>query len=193
MPARRAWRGGSVAVRDDQRVRGVPQQGVHMQPYSVLKVTDRAGNVLEENRPEPKDAIRPTRPTSSPTCSAAWCSAAPPPRPRRSTGRSAARRDHRRLHRCLVRRLRSGHHDRRLDRPRPEAHDRPQHDRRRSRAADLDRCDEGVDRRPQGSAPSSDRRQYRVRLGRQGRNATPRSAGAISEAFIAGTQPGGMR
>jgi penicillin-binding protein 1A len=35
-----------------------PNQGVHMQPYSVIKVTDRAGNVLEENRPEPKDAIR---------------------------------------------------------------------------------------------------------------------------------------
>jgi membrane carboxypeptidase/penicillin-binding protein len=29
-----------------------------MRPYSVLKVTDREGNVLEENRPEPKDAIR---------------------------------------------------------------------------------------------------------------------------------------
>jgi penicillin-binding protein 1A len=35
-----------------------PNQGVHMEPYSVLKVTDREGNVLEENRPEPKDAIR---------------------------------------------------------------------------------------------------------------------------------------
>jgi len=35
-----------------------PNQGVHMQTYSVLKVTDREGNVLEENRPEPKDAIR---------------------------------------------------------------------------------------------------------------------------------------
>jgi penicillin-binding protein 1A len=35
-----------------------PNQGVHMRPYSVLKVTDREGNVLEENRPEPKDAIR---------------------------------------------------------------------------------------------------------------------------------------
>jgi penicillin-binding protein 1A len=35
-----------------------PNQGVHMQPYAVLRVTDRAGNVLEENRPEPKDAIR---------------------------------------------------------------------------------------------------------------------------------------
>ena len=29
-----------------------------MTPYSVLKVTDREGNLLEENRPEPKDAIR---------------------------------------------------------------------------------------------------------------------------------------
>jgi penicillin-binding protein 1A len=29
-----------------------------MRPYSILKVSDREGNVLEENRPEPKDAIR---------------------------------------------------------------------------------------------------------------------------------------
>jgi penicillin-binding protein 1A len=35
-----------------------PNQGVRMRPLSVLKVTDREGNVLEENRPEPTDAIR---------------------------------------------------------------------------------------------------------------------------------------
>jgi penicillin-binding protein 1A len=35
-----------------------PNQGVRMRPYSVLRVSDREGNVLEENRPEPKDAIR---------------------------------------------------------------------------------------------------------------------------------------
>ncbi len=35
-----------------------PNQGVRMRPFSILKVTDREGNVLEENRPEPKDAIR---------------------------------------------------------------------------------------------------------------------------------------
>ena len=35
-----------------------PNQGVRMRPYSVMKVTDREGNVLEENRPEPRDAIR---------------------------------------------------------------------------------------------------------------------------------------
>jgi penicillin-binding protein 1A len=35
-----------------------PNQGVRMRPYPITKVTDREGNVLEENRPEPKDAIR---------------------------------------------------------------------------------------------------------------------------------------
>jgi penicillin-binding protein 1A len=35
-----------------------PNQGVRMVPYAILKVTDREGNLLEENRPEPKDAIR---------------------------------------------------------------------------------------------------------------------------------------
>jgi penicillin-binding protein 1A len=35
-----------------------PNQGVHMRPYAVLKVTDREGNALEENRPEASDAIR---------------------------------------------------------------------------------------------------------------------------------------
>ena len=35
-----------------------PNQGVRMRPYSVMKVTDREGNVLEENRPEPREAIR---------------------------------------------------------------------------------------------------------------------------------------
>ena len=35
-----------------------PNQGVRMKPYTVQRVTDRSGNALEENRPEPKDAIR---------------------------------------------------------------------------------------------------------------------------------------
>jgi penicillin-binding protein 1A len=35
-----------------------PNQGVRMRPYPILKVLDRDGNVLEDNRPEPKDAIR---------------------------------------------------------------------------------------------------------------------------------------
>ncbi len=36
-----------------------PNQGVRMRPYQMLKVTDREGRVLEENHPEPSDAIRP--------------------------------------------------------------------------------------------------------------------------------------
>jgi penicillin-binding protein 1A len=35
-----------------------PNQGVRMKPYAVLKVADREGNLLEENHPEPQDAIR---------------------------------------------------------------------------------------------------------------------------------------
>jgi penicillin-binding protein 1A len=35
-----------------------PNQGVRMKPIDILKVTDREGNVLEENRPEAGDAIR---------------------------------------------------------------------------------------------------------------------------------------
>lgn len=35
-----------------------PNQGVRMTPHFVLRVTDREGNSLEENRPEPTDAIR---------------------------------------------------------------------------------------------------------------------------------------
>ena len=35
-----------------------PNQGVRMRPYMITKVLDREGNVLEENRPEPKDSIR---------------------------------------------------------------------------------------------------------------------------------------
>jgi penicillin-binding protein 1A len=35
-----------------------PNQGVRMQPYQIVRVTDREGNALQENRPLPSDAIR---------------------------------------------------------------------------------------------------------------------------------------
>jgi penicillin-binding protein 1A len=35
-----------------------PNQGVRMQPYQVLRILDRDGNLLEENRPYPRDVIR---------------------------------------------------------------------------------------------------------------------------------------
>jgi penicillin-binding protein 1A len=35
-----------------------PNQGVLMRPYQILKIVDRQGNLLEENRPQPREAIR---------------------------------------------------------------------------------------------------------------------------------------
>jgi penicillin-binding protein 1A len=35
-----------------------PNHGVRMRPYSVMTIADREGNVLEENRPEPHEAMR---------------------------------------------------------------------------------------------------------------------------------------
>jgi len=35
-----------------------PNQGVQMRPYQILKILDRDGNLLEENRPQPRDALR---------------------------------------------------------------------------------------------------------------------------------------
>jgi penicillin-binding protein 1A len=35
-----------------------PNQGVRMRPYSIVSIADREGNVIEENRPEPHEAIR---------------------------------------------------------------------------------------------------------------------------------------
>jgi penicillin-binding protein 1A len=35
-----------------------PNQGVLMKPYDILKIVDREGNLLEENRPMPREAIR---------------------------------------------------------------------------------------------------------------------------------------
>jgi penicillin-binding protein 1A len=35
-----------------------PNQGIRMQPYQILRVTDRDGNVLEENRPSAHDTLR---------------------------------------------------------------------------------------------------------------------------------------
>jgi penicillin-binding protein 1A len=35
-----------------------PNQGVLMKPFQILKVVDRQGNLLEETRPQPREAIR---------------------------------------------------------------------------------------------------------------------------------------
>ncbi len=35
-----------------------PNQGVLMKPYEILRIVDREGNLLEQNRPQPREAIR---------------------------------------------------------------------------------------------------------------------------------------
>lgn len=35
-----------------------PNQGVRMKPYLIMKIIDRAGNLVEENRPQPHEVIR---------------------------------------------------------------------------------------------------------------------------------------
>ena len=125
-----------------------------MKPFDILKVMDRDGNLLEENRAEPVDVIRADTAfvmtnllrgvVERGTAEAA------------AQHRLAARRQdrhRRRQHRRLVHRIRSGHHGRRVDRARREEAARPERDRRRRGAADLDGVHEGVhrDARRQGA------------------------------------------
>jgi penicillin-binding protein 1A len=35
-----------------------PNQGVRMRPYSIVTIADREGNIIEETRPEPHEAVR---------------------------------------------------------------------------------------------------------------------------------------
>ena len=58
VPADRARRREETLLEMTSAYSVFPNQGVRMAPYSILKVTDREGNLLEENRPEPQDAIR---------------------------------------------------------------------------------------------------------------------------------------
>ena len=59
VPVRGDRRGRRHAARNDVGLfRAIPNQGVRMTPALVLEVTDREGNVLEQYRPEPHDALR---------------------------------------------------------------------------------------------------------------------------------------
>ena len=119
-----------------------PNQGVRMTPYSVLTIADRDQNILEENRPEPREAIRADtafvmtnlmqgvvlRGTANAAASLNW--------PLGGKDRHDGR-----VHRCLVHRLRPDDHDRSLGGIRREEADRPGHDRRGGGIANLDRRD----------------------------------------------------
>ena len=144
-----------------------PNQGVRMRPYSVLKVTDREGNVLEENRPEPKDAIRADtafvmtnllrgvvqRGTAAKAAALNWPIG----------GKTGTTDDYTDawfigFDPDITIGVWVGYDQKQTD--------RPERDRRRSRAADLDRHHEGVDRRPEGAAEVRAARQHRVPVGR---------------------------
>ena len=153
-----------------------PNQGVRMKPFSVLTVKDRDGNLLEENRAEPSDVIRADTAFVMTNMLRGVLSL-------RGTGAKAtamasavaARRQdrhRRRQHRRVVRRLRSGHHGRRVARLRRQAQVARQRRAGRVRgAADLDGVHEGLHRRParQGRSAGVRRaRQHRLPGGGQG-------------------------
>ena len=158
-----------------------PNQGVRMRPYSVLKVTDREGNVLEENRPEPQDAIRADtayvmtnllrgvvqRGTAAKAAALNWPVG----------GKTGTTDDYTDawfigFDPDITIGVWVGY-----DQKKPIGRE---HDRRRSRAADLDGHHEGLDRRPQGAAEVRAARQHRLRVGRQQRRLhRRRDTGAI--------------
>ena len=145
-----------------------PNQGVRMTPLLILDVTDRDGNILEQHRAEPHEAIRADTAYIMTNLLEGVVQHGTGRRPPKA--QLAARRQDRhdrRLHGRVVHRLRSGHHDRRLGRLRSEKADR--HERRRARrrgAADLEGHHEDLDRPP----PPRTRRPARLRAPRQHRH-----------------------
>jgi hypothetical protein len=184
----RARRGRSDAARDDERLLGLSRTRACACAVPILKVTDREGNVLEENRPEPHDAIRADTAFVVTNLLRASCSAARPRGPRAQLAARRQDRHDRRLHRRLVHRLRSRHHRRRLGRPRREEADRPNQTggvaalpiwMEIMRAWIGDRTDP-----PEFEPPGNivfQRGPRHLEVGRAGRS---------TEVFIAGTQPG---
>ena len=135
-----------------------------MKPFEVLRVLDRDGNLLEENRAEPVDVIRADTAyvmTNLLRGVLVRGHGAASRQPRRRVAARRQDRHRRRQHRRLVHRLRSRHHRRRLDRVgRKEVARQPGAGRARG-AADLDGIHEGLHRRQT----------------RQGRSAAVRGAG----------------
>ncbi len=99
----------------------LPNQGVRMTPLLLLEVTDREGNMLEQHRPEPHEAIRADTAyiMTELLHGVVQHGTAAIGREAQLAARRQDRHD-RRLHRRVVHRLRSRHHDRRLGRLRPE-------------------------------------------------------------------------
>ena len=111
-----------------------PNQGVLMRPFQVLRIVDRDGNLLEENRPQSKDVVRAD--TAYVMTSLLRGRGAARHGGDRGVARLAAggQDGHdQRLHRRVVHRLRPEHHGGRLDRPRRQEAARAVGDRRARR------------------------------------------------------------
>ena len=66
-------------------------QGVRLEPYAVMSIADREGNVLQENRPEPHEALRADTAFVMTNLLRGVVQRGTRRRPRHSTGRSPAR------------------------------------------------------------------------------------------------------
>ncbi len=143
-------------------------QGLRMKPMLLTRITDRDGNIIEEDRPEAKDAIRADTAYIMTSLLKGVVEHGTAVRAR-SLGRPIAGkdRDDQRLHRRLVRRIRAEPGRRRLGRLRREAGDPgPPRGGRAGRAAHLDGLlgagDEG-----QADRGVPDPREHRLRSGRR--------------------------
>ena len=123
VPARWPWAPAEATLTgNDERVfRRSRTRASGCSPYSILKVADREGNLLEENRPEPKDAIRADTAfvMTNLLRGVVQRGTAGEGRGAQLADRREDRND-RRLHRRVVHRLRSGHHPGRVGRARSE-------------------------------------------------------------------------
>ena len=122
-------------------------QGVRLEPYAVISIADREDNVLLENRPEPREALRADTAFVMTNLLRGVVQRGTGDRCRRAR-LAAGWQDGNdgRVHRCVVHRVRSQHHGRRLGGLRREEAARERRDRRRRRPAHLDRFHEGVPR-----------------------------------------------
>ena len=176
-----------------------PNQGVRMKPFGVLSVMDRDGNLLEENRAEAdrrhprRHGVRDDEPAARRPAARHGDFGGRPGQPVAARGQDG---DGRRQHRRVVHRLRPVHHRRRVGRQRREEVDGQPGTGRARGAADLGRVHEGVHRRPAGQGrtpPAFEAPGNIVFLAVDKSNGAVLSSeapGSITEAFIAGTQPG---
>ena len=162
-------------------------QGVRMTPYAVRSVSDREGTVIEENRPEPREALRAD--TAFLMAHLLRGRRAARHRRGRQVARVAARGQDRhdgRVHRRVVRRVRPQHHRRRVGGLRRE-----ETARAGARPARRRRCPSGWTSCASTSTSARDRSRP-PQFEAPGNIVFVTLPSGITEAFINGTQPAGL-